>query len=179
LCDLQGDPPGADADPEPEMNPDPEPEMNPDPEPEMSPDPEPEADPAPDMGVCGSEMESEEFRLTNQARAEYGLAAFECDLELAEVARDHSEDMALRGYFSHTNPEGERPWDRMSRAGISFRSAGENIAYGYSSAGAVHNGWMNSSGHRANILSSNYTHIGVGLYDNGGTLYWTQVFARY
>jgi len=166
VCDMQGNPPDT-----PDPGPDPEPEMSPDPDPEMTPDPE--------MGTCGTMMESEEFRLTNQARAESGRPALECDEGLIEVARDHSEDMARRGFFSHTNPDGEQPWDRMRRAGISFRTAGENIAYGYSSAAAVHNGWMNSSGHRANILSGNYTHIGVGLFDDGGTLYWTQVFARY
>ncbi len=151
--------------------------------PGQQPDPEPDPGPGPgpiDEGNCGSTIESEEFALTNQARVSSGLPALQCDLALADVARAHSEDMARRNFFSHTNPEGEQPWDRMRRQGIAdFSTAGENIAYGYSSPSEVHSVWMNSSGHRANILSRNYTHIGVGAYNDNGTLYWTQVFAAY
>ena len=77
-------------------------------------------------------------------------------------------------------PQGQQPWDRVSAAGISgWQSVGENIAYGYPTPEAVEDTWMNSPGHRANILNSGYTHIGVGAYNDNGTLYWTQVFATF
>jgi hypothetical protein len=129
-------------------------------------------------GACGSPIESEQFRLMNADRRADGLAELRCDLRLSEVARDHSQDMALRDFFDHTNPDGEQPWDRMERHGIrGFTSAGENIAAGYPSAADVQEGWMNSPGHRANILNGGFTHIGVGLFDDGDRLVWTQVFA--
>jgi uncharacterized protein YkwD len=125
-------------------------------------------------------MEAEQFRLMNADRIAEGLSALSCDLRLSEVARAHSRDMAERDFFDHTNPDGEQPWDRMERHGVrGFRSAGENIAAGYPSPAAVEEGWMNSPGHRANILNDGYTHIGVGLFDDGGRLVWTQVFATF
>lgn len=157
LCGRSGNPPGSGGEPD-----------------DSEPDTEPELD-----GECGSAEETEVWRLANQARADSGLPPYECDLAVAAVARDHSEDMALNGYFSHTNRQGQRPWDRMREAGISFRSAGENIAYGQRTPASVHNSWMNSSGHRRNILNSGFTHLGVGAYNHNGTWYWTQVFASY
>lgn len=122
-------------------------------------------------------MEQEVLRLVNEERAKNGLNALTWAEDLAKVARAHSSDMINRGFFSHTNPDGESPFDRLKNAGISYRSAAENIAYGQKSAADVMNSWMNSSGHRANILNANLREIGVGaVKDSKGTIYWTQVF---
>ncbi len=91
------------------------------------------------------------------------------------AARVHSMDMYERGFFDHTNPDNESPFDRMDRAGYLWRAAGENIAQGYPSVDAVMAGWMSSDGHCANIMSDNYTEIGVGFYDDN---HWTQTFGR-
>ena len=82
--------------------------------------------------------------------------------------------MRDKGYFSHTSPTYGTPFQMMKSFGISYRTAGENIAYGYATPQAVMNGWMNSSGHRANILNASYTRIGVGYVPSGH--YWTQLF---
>ena len=129
---------------------------------------------------CGGAVETEAFRLLNADRQKQGLQALQCDDDLLIVARLHCKDMHERGFFDHTNPDGERPWDRMNRYGITGWSlVGENIAAGQRSPAEVQTAWMNSPGHRANILGRDYTHLGVGVFDDGGTLYWTQVFARF
>lgn len=125
-----------------------------------------------DSGVTSYEQEV--IRLVNEIRAENGLKALTYDWELSRVARYKSQDMKDNKYFSHTSPVYGTPFQMIKNFGISYRSAGENIAKGYSTPQAVVNGWMNSSGHRANILNANYTHIGVG-YVAGGN-YWTQMF---
>lgn len=89
------------------------------------------------------------------------------------AARVHSRDMAERDYFDHTNPEGQSPWTRMELAGYMWRSAGENIALGSSTAAGVMEQWMSSDGHCANIMKPDFTEIGVGYYEGN---YWTQVF---
>ena len=119
-------------------------------------------------------FEQEVIRLVNEIRVKNGLKALTYDWELSRVARYKSQDMKDLGYFSHTSPIYGSPFQMIKNFGLSYKSAGENIAMGYSSPQAVVNGWMNSSGHRANILSSSYTHIGVG-YVAGGN-YWTQMF---
>ena len=119
-------------------------------------------------------FEQEVIRLVNEIRVENGLKELTYDWELGRVARYKSQDMKDNAYFSHTSPVYGSPFQMIRNFGISFRSAGENIAKGYSSPQTVVNGWMNSSGHRANILNANYTHIGVG-YVSGGN-YWTQMF---
>ena len=119
-------------------------------------------------------FEQEVIRLVNEIRAENGLKALTYDWELSRVARYKSQDMKDNRYFSHTSPVYGTPFQMIKNFGISFRSAGENIARGYATPQAVVNGWMNSSGHRANILNASYTHIGVG-YVAGGH-YWTQMF---
>lgn len=96
------------------------------------------------------------------------------DWELARVAKYKSQDMHDRNYFNHTSPTYGSPFDMMKSFGINYRTAGENIAKGQRSAQEVVNAWMNSSGHRANILNKNYTHIGVGYVKDGN--YWTQMF---
>lgn len=125
-----------------------------------------------DSTVTGYEQEV--IRLVNEIRTKNGLKTLTYDWELSRVARYKSQDMKDNKYFSHTSPVYGSPFQMIKNFGISFRSAGENIAKGYSTPQAVVNGWMNSSGHRANILNSSYTHIGVG-YVSGGN-YWTQMF---
>ena len=125
-----------------------------------------------DSGVTSYEQEV--IRLVNEIRAENGLKALTYDWELSRVARYKSQDMKDNKYFSHTSPVYGTPFQMIKNFGISYRSAGENIAKGYSTPQAVVNSWMNSSGHRANILNANYTHIGVGYVAVGN--YWTQMF---
>lgn len=118
--------------------------------------------------------ESEVVRLVNEQRVKNGLSKLTEDWELSRVARYKSQDMKDNKYFSHTSPVYGSPFEMIKNFGISYRSAGENIAKGQSTPQAVVNAWMNSSGHRANILNKNYTRIGVG-YVSGGN-YWTQMF---
>ena len=120
------------------------------------------------------QYESEVIRLVNQVRAENGLKALSPNWELSRVARYKSEDMARNGYFSHTSPTYGTPFQMIRAFGLSFRSAGENIANGRRTPAAVVDAWMNSSGHRANILNASYTQIGVGYCADGR--YWTQMF---
>jgi uncharacterized protein YkwD len=130
-------------------------------------------------GVCGGTEESEAFKLLNQTRAKYGRVTLACDKKALAVARAHSQDMCTRGYFSHTNKKGQAPWDRLKAGGVSFSAAGENIAYGYSSAQSVTDGWMKSSGHRKNMLSTTWKRAAIGMIRcNGSTPYWTEVFMR-
>lgn len=128
----------------------------------------------PTLSSAVTEYEAEVVRLVNLKRAEYGLKPLTQDWELSRVARYKSQDMKDLGYFSHTSPTYGSPFQMMKNFGISYKTAGENIAKGYSSPEAVINAWMNSSGHRANILNSSYTHIGVGFVKEGN--YWTQMF---
>lgn len=119
-------------------------------------------------------FEQEVIRLVNEQRAKNGLAALTENWELSRVARFKSRDMADNRYFSHTSPTYGSPFQMIRNFGLSFRTAGENIAYGQRTAQAVVNAWMNSSGHRANILNPSYTQIGVGYVADGN--YWTQMF---
>ena len=118
--------------------------------------------------------ESEVVRLVNEKRAAQGLKPLTQDWQLSRVARYKSDDMRSLGYFSHTSPTYGSPFEMMRSFGISYRTAGENIAKGYKTPEAVVAGWMNSPGHRANILNPAYTHIGVGYVSSGN--YWTQMF---
>ena len=121
--------------------------------------------------------EQEVFDLVNQIREENGLEPFVYNETLAETARAHSQDMIDRNFFDHTNPDGKSPFDRMRDNGLSYSMAAENIAVGYPSPEAVVEGWMNSEGHRANILG-NCEELGVGLALGGSYgYYWTQCFA--
>jgi uncharacterized YkwD family protein/spore coat assembly protein SafA len=123
------------------------------------------------------QIENEVVRLTNQQRAKYGLPPLQADWQLARVARYKSADMRDKNYFSHQSPTYGSPFTMMKNFGISYRTAGENIAAGQRTPQEVVNAWMNSPGHRANILSKDFTHIGVG-YAKGGSYghYWTQMF---
>lgn len=120
------------------------------------------------------EYEREVIRLVNEIRAENGLKALTHNWELSRVARYKSQDMKDRGYFSHTSPTYGSPFQMMKSFGITYRSAGENIARGQRTPSEVVNAWMNSVGHRANILNASFTEIGVGYVANGN--YWTQMF---
>lgn len=121
-----------------------------------------------------SAYEKKVVELTNQERAKNGLKPLALDTELSKVAREKSRDMQSKGYFSHTSPTYGSPFEMMKKFGITYRSAGENIAMGQRTPEEVVKAWMNSSGHRANILNPNYTHIGVGHISTGN--YWTQMF---
>ena len=100
----------------------------------------------------------------NRHRRAIGCRRLAWDAQLARVAQRHSEDMAQRGYFSHVNPEGRDPFDRMGRAGVDFRAAAENLAMGQRTGEQTFDGWMGSRGHRKNLEECVYTRIGIGLY---------------
>ena len=138
-----------------------------------------ESKPSTGSAIDIAAWEQEVFELVNEIRVENGLAEFEYDDTLADVARAHSQDMIDRNFFDHYNPDGASPFDRMKAAGIRYTMAAENIAAGYPSPESVVEGWMNSPGHRANILSGN-KYLGVGLALGGSYgYYWTQCFAKY
>lgn len=128
----------------------------------------------PQQDTTVSSRESEVIRLVNEIRVKNGLNPLRANWELSRVARYKSQDMADNRYFSHTSPTYGSPFQMINAFGLSFQTAGENIAYGQASAQAVVDSWMNSSGHRANILNASYTQIGVGYAANGR--YWTQMF---
>lgn len=128
----------------------------------------------PQLESTVSSYESEVIRLVNEIRQQNGLRPLAANWELSRVARYKSQDMRDNGYFSHNSPTYGTPFQMLSAFGLSYRTAGENIAKGYASPQAVVNGWMNSSGHRANILNASYTQIGVGYVPGGN--YWTQLF---
>jgi len=115
--------------------------------------------------------------LVNSERVSRGIAPVANDADAAEAAFGHAFDMADRGYFDHFNPEGEDPGDRMTRAGVSWSTWGENIARGQQSPAEVMTAWMNSPDHRANILSAAFSRLGVGCYiGSGGGPWWVQDF---
>lgn len=128
----------------------------------------------PTVDASVTAYEQEVIRLVNEIRAENGLTALTYDWELSRVARFKSQDMKDNKYFAHNSPVYGTPFEMIRNFGISYRSAGENIAKGYATPQAVVNAWINSSGHRANILNASYTRIGVGYVSDGN--YWTQMF---
>lgn len=113
--------------------------------------------------------------LVNQERAKVGCSPVTASASLASLAQDFSDDMAARGFFSHTDPDGQTPWDRATKAGVTGLG-GENIARGQADAQAVMASWMNSEGHRANILNCDYKTLGVGVHYGSGGPWWTQDF---
>ena len=125
-----------------------------------------------------SSMTSQVVSLVNSERAAQGIAALQNDSKLSEIAQQKAEDMAKNQYFSHTSPTYGSAFDMLKAAGYSYKTAGENIAMGQKSAASVMDGWMHSSGHRANILHTSYEKIGVGYAVSAdGTPYWVQIFA--
>lgn len=128
--------------------------------------------PAVDSSVTG--YEAEVIELVNEIRGEHGLRPLTTNWQLSRVARYKSQDMHDNKYFSHTSPTYGTPFKMIKDFGISYKTAGENIAMGYKTPHDVVTGWMNSSGHRANILNASYKQIGVGYVPDGK--YWTQMF---
>ncbi|WP_394184177.1 CAP domain-containing protein [Metabacillus halosaccharovorans] len=121
-----------------------------------------------------SQVAQQVIDLTNAERKKNGLPALKADTQLSGVAQKKSEDMQQNNYFSHTSPTYGSPFDMMRDFGVTYKTAGENIAQGQRSAQEVVQAWMNSEGHRKNILSKDFTHIGIG-YDSNGH-HWTQMF---
>jgi uncharacterized YkwD family protein/spore coat assembly protein SafA len=130
----------------------------------------------PSLGAARS-IDDDVINLTNAERTKYGLKPLAADWELSRVARYKSADMRDKNYFSHTSPTYGDPFNMMRSFGINYRSAAENIAAGQRTANEVVQSWMNSPGHRKNILNASYTHMGSG-YESGGDYghYWTQMF---
>lgn len=127
-----------------------------------------------------SAVEKQVFDAINSIRQANGLYALTTQAGLGGVARAHSDDMLARDYLSHVNPEGKNPGDRIAAAGIAVTAWGENIAMAQGLADPVEDivqGWMDSPGHRENILRPGWTHTGVGVAQSGSTFYFTQVFA--
>ena len=125
--------------------------------------------------IQSSSAASEVVRLTNSARSQNGYAALVEDGALSEAAAVRAREIARS--FSHTRPAGASFSSALSESGVSYLRAGENIASGQKSASEVVNAWMNSPGHRANILNSSYSRIGSASVNINGTLYWVQLFA--
>lgn len=124
-------------------------------------------------------QEDEVVKLVNNERAKRGLMALKSDWQIARVARYKSQDMINKGYFDHYSPTYGSPFKMMESFQIKFSAAAENIARGQRTPAEVMSAWMNSTGHRNNILSPVYTHIGVGLAkDKNGVCYWTQMFTK-
>lgn len=117
------------------------------------------------------------FDLTNAARVTHGLSVLNWEEPVRETARDHSQDMADNNYFSHTNLNGQSPFDRMTEDNISYRMAGENLATGQISSIFAHEGLMNSLGHRKNILQTDFEGLGVGVaFSADSRPYYTENF---
>lgn len=121
-----------------------------------------------------NDFESRVIELTNAERSKNGLSALKADNPLSNVAQAKSNDMQQKNYFSHNSPTYGSPFDMMRDFGVTYNSAGENIAMGQQSPEEVVQAWMDSEGHRKNILNGTFTHIGVGYTENGS--YWTQMF---
>lgn len=129
---------------------------------------------APAAGTAADEQKA--FNLLNADRAAYGLKPLRFNSQLTALGERYAQDMINRNYFSHTNPEGQSPFDRIKEAGISYSYAGENIAIN-SNVTTAQQAFMNSSGHKANILNTNYTDVGIGVrYDSKGAAHVVQEF---
>lgn len=167
----------------PEENPDEQPEETPDNTPQLPDDSIPEETPdndteqtpeEDDNGTSQGDFASQVVELVNAERAKYGLSALTVDAKVQQAALVRAKESAQS--FSHTRPNGSSFSTALTEAGVSYRRAGENIAYGQRTPQQVMNAWMNSSGHRANILNEDFTTIGVGYTVINGTAYWAQLF---
>ncbi len=121
-------------------------------------------------------VEEQVIALVNAERAKEGCGPVTGNSLLARAAQGHSDDMAARDFFDHTNPDGAGPGERVTATGYGWSTYGENIAMGQQTAEQVMESWMNSPGHRANILNCSFKELGVGLHTGDGGPYWTQVF---
>lgn len=130
----------------------------------------------PDRSSDPARFASEVFRLTNAARAKRGLPALRRDVRLDKAAERFSRQMAESGFFSHTGPDGSTLQSRIAAQGYRGMALGENIGMGYTTPQAAVDGWMLSSGHRANILNPHFRDLGVGIAFARGVPYATQVF---
>ncbi|MGI6711454.1 MAG: CAP domain-containing protein [Bacillota bacterium] len=146
----------------------PVPNTSPTPKPQPKAEPKSDSTPAANTTPISSLTADEQkmIDLVNAERTSRGLQALKVDMRLVTTARMKSRDMIDKGYFSHNSPTYGSPFDLMKSQGITYRFAGENIA-GMNTVEGAHNGLMNSEGHRANILSPNFTHIGIGIIDGG------------
>ena len=129
--------------------------------------------------IALADFESEVIDLVNAERTTQGLLPLVYDAQLTTAARDHSRDMGANDYFSHTSLDERSAGDRITDAGYDWRTYGENIAAGYPTPQAVMAGWMDSPGHRSNILNPGFCDIGVGYAHDAGSAYghyWTQNF---
>ena len=175
----------------PEENPDEQPEETPEEQPDETPDntpqlpddsipeetPDNDTEQTPeedDNGTSQGDFASQVVELVNAERAKYGLSALTVDAKVQQAALVRAKESAQS--FSHTRPNGSSFSTALTEAGVSYRRAGENIAYGQRTPQQVMNAWMNSSGHRANILNEDFTTIGVGYTVINGTAYWAQLF---
>ncbi|UFR06313.1 CAP domain-containing protein [Streptomyces sp. Go40/10] len=134
----------------------------------------PAAPSTPKPAATASGVTGEILQLVNDERAKAGCQALTLNPALTKAAQAHSADMASHQNMSHTGSDGSNPGDRITAAGYTWSSYGENVAYGYGTAEQVMAGWMASPGHRANILNCGFKEIGVGLAQPGS--YWTQDF---
>lgn len=123
-----------------------------------------------------TQFQQEVVDLVNKERSSRGLKPVVFNSELSKVATIKSQDMIDKNYFDHNSPTYGSPFEMMREFGVAYTSAGENIAMGQKTPQQVMNSWMNSDGHRKNILSPDFTELGVGIYSNGSSLYWTQMF---
>ena len=141
--------------------------------PQQKPESTPEQKPSTDF----SSYQQQVLDLVNAERTKRGISALTLDSNLSSVATKKSQDMVNKNYFDHTSPTYGSPFDMMKQFGISYRTAGENIAKGQKTPQEVVTAWMNSEGHRKNILNPNFTNLGIGIAkDSKGTTYWTQMF---
>ncbi|MCC0684776.1 CAP domain-containing protein [Clostridioides sp. ZZV14-6345] len=152
--------------------------------PELKPDNnKPESNKPDDNNNSGSTNENfsayqkEVVDLVNIERSKAGLNPLTLDSSISNVATKKSQDMIDNNYFSHNSPTYGSPFDMLKKFGISYKTAGENIAMGQKTPKEVVNAWMNSEGHRKNIMNPNFSKIGVGVAQkSGGSIYWTQIF---
>ncbi|MFT9495429.1 CAP domain-containing protein [Anaerosolibacter sp.] len=169
--------------PQPIPMPEPVPTPQPSPVPAPQPVPQPEPQPAPQQPVETGKYQAgvyEMLELINAERAKAGVAPLQLHEGLMPVAQEKSDDMARNKYFSHTSPTYGSPFDMMKQFGISYSTAGENIAIN-SSVSRAHTAFMTSDGHRKNILNPNFTHIGIGIAKdttNYNSYKYTQMFIK-
>ncbi|MEU9268853.1 sigma-70 family RNA polymerase sigma factor [Streptomyces sp. NPDC048251] len=144
--------------------------------PAKSPEPKRTASRTPTVQAGSSDLATQVIALVNEERATAGCGPLTDDSLLRDAAQGHSDDMAARDFFDHTNPDGADPGQRITAAGYRWSTYGENIAKGQQTASSVMTSWMNSEGHRANILNCAFKNIGVGIHDGAGGPWWTQNF---
>ncbi|UIX35360.1 CAP domain-containing protein [Streptomyces sp. GQFP] len=159
----------------PSATPTKEPKATPTPTPTPTKSKEKQQSSAPITVTAEAAAEAEVLKLVNEERAKVGCSAVAANSALRELAEALSDDMAARDFFDHTDPDGLSPWDRADKAGIT-NLGGENIARGQADAAAVMEAWMNSPGHKANILNCDFKTLGVGVHLGSGGPWWTQDF---